>query len=249
MIKYSFSIVGAALLSACTTFSDVPGQRIENIEEQLTQQQQQSLQLRTKLDELLVLQHENSILVRDEFEETQQLIHVKTKASTTPVKQPESTSRTKKAPITSKAQWLEDEGKVIVGGIENITFSTSEKAINYQARIDTGATSSSLDARDISRFERDGKSWVRFGLFVNGEHQVDVERPIVRWVRIFQSTTEKGERRPVVEMMFTFGDTEDTAEFTLTDRSHLEFSALIGRNLITDRMIVDVSDSFIFTKK
>lgn len=144
----------------------------------------------------------------------------------------------------TRAEWLQEEGKVIVGGIENISFTTEE--VTYEARIDTGATSSSIDAREITRFERDGDQWVRFQLFLDEEYFSEIERPVVRWVRIFQSGTEEGERRPVVEMAYQFGDIQDTAEFTLTDRSHLEFPALVGRNIMTDRMIVDVSDSHLF---
>ena len=34
----------------------------------------------------------------------------------------------------------------------------------YAARIDTGATTTSIDARAITAFERDGEAWVRFDI-------------------------------------------------------------------------------------
>jgi len=50
--------------------------------------------------------------------------------------------------------------KMVVGALEEIWLSDLEIALT--ARIDTGAQTSSLDARNIELFERDGKRWVRF---------------------------------------------------------------------------------------
>jgi len=245
MIKYSLAILYLVMLTACGTATYAPDPRISDIEDLINNQSQRSLQLEEKLDTLIGLQVQTMELVHDELANTQVLLD----AQNGSIVEPSVQSSTDNVSTMTKSQWLKDEGKVIVGGIETISFTSQDSKIRYAARIDTGATSSSLDARNISRFERDGDSWVRFDLFVDDQHHSSVERPVVRWVRIFQSTTEEGERRPVVNMSYTLGDTEDTAEFTLTDRSHLEFSALIGRNLITDRMIVDVSSNYIFTKK
>lgn len=132
----------------------------------------------------------------------------------------------------------------IVGEVEKVHLSPLDLVFN--ARVDTGATTSSLDARNIQRFERDGRRWVRFDTIhpETGE-ELTFERPVVRRVRISQSITEESERRHVVELHFTLGDISHTAEFTLTDRSHLEFPVLIGRNILRDQMIVDVSKQYI----
>ena len=42
-------------------------------------------------------------------------------------------------------------------------------------------------------------------------------------------------------MGIVIGRSNQTAEFTLSDRSHLGYQALIGRNVLKDVMIVDVS--------
>ena len=41
------------------------------------------------------------------------------------------------------------------------------------------------------------------------------------------------------------GDVEDVFEFTLADRSHLDYEMLLGRNFLTDVALVDVSRKFI----
>lgn len=139
-----------------------------------------------------------------------------------------------------------------LGGIEKQLVGETEKVhlspldLVYNARIDTGATTSSVDARNVQRFERDGQRWVRFETAhpETGETLV-FERPVVRRVRISQAITDDYERRNVVELHFTLGGISHTAEFTLSDRSHLDFPLLIGRNILRDQMIVDVSKQFI----
>ncbi|KAA0875678.1 ATP-dependent zinc protease family protein [Nitrincola tapanii] len=129
--------------------------------------------------------------------------------------------------------------KQLVGEIEQVHLSGLDATL--PARIDTGATTSSLDARNIQFFERDGRRWVRFDFVhpATGD-DTNVERPVVRVVRISQSISEDYERRPVVELRFTLGNVSQSAEFTLTDRSHLDFPVLIGRNILKDMMVVDV---------
>ena len=55
--------------------------------------------------------------------------------------------------------------KKIIGAIENVRLVPPH--IVLKARIDTGAKTTSIDARDITPFERNGEEWVRF-VFVNG---------------------------------------------------------------------------------
>lgn len=139
---------------------------------------------------------------------------------------------------------LGGQEKQVVGELEKVHLSPLDMVFN--ARIDTGATTSSLDARNIQRFERDGRRWVRFDT-ANPETGEDLtfERPVVRRVRVSQAISDDFERRPVVELHFTLGGISHTAEFTLSDRSHLEFPVLIGRNILRDQMIVDVSKQYI----
>ena len=127
-------------------------------------------------------------------------------------------------------------GKKIVGSREKVLLT--DLGIAHEARIDTGATTSSLDARDVEVFERDGEQWVRFKIMnPDDDEPLELER---KRVRITQANTEDPERRPVIEMRITIGEITQVAEFTLSNRSHLEFPVLIGRNVLRDLMLVDV---------
>lgn len=136
--------------------------------------------------------------------------------------------------------------KAVVGGREKVLLT--DLGVKLDARIDTGATTSSLDAREIESFERDGEDWVRFELYdPDMEEMVELERKRARRVRITQSNTDESESRPVVEMRMTLGSLTQLAEFTLSDRSHLTHPILIGRNVLRDMMIVDVGLEFTLT--
>jgi len=134
--------------------------------------------------------------------------------------------------------------KQVIGAVEQVYISPP--GILLTARIDTGATTSSLDARNIEPFERDGKRWVRFEIMdQENEEPILLECRVVRKVKIIQAITEEKERRYVVELLVALGNVTRTAEFTLSDRGHVEYPVLIGRNILMDSMTVDVSKKFL----
>ncbi|MGF1763174.1 ATP-dependent zinc protease [Aliivibrio kagoshimensis] len=139
------------------------------------------------------------------------------------------------------------EGKLILGEEEWVYI----KGLNHsvKARIDTGATTSSASAIDIVTFERDGKDWVKFKLAHNEKNSEEIALPVSRWVKIKQSSnTDKVQERPIVLAWIQLGDVKVETEFTLTDRSHLNYGLLMGRSFFRDIAVVDVSKSFVQPK-
>ncbi|MBK1886692.1 ATP-dependent zinc protease [Marinobacter sp. DY40_1A1] len=152
----------------------------------------------------------------------------------------------KACPATDKSKGRADrlKGKVIVGEVEN--FYLAGPGLIYKARIDSGAETSSIDARNITRFERDGSNWVRFDVPVPGTKDfVTLEKEISRRVKVIQASADGAERRVVVELQFSIGDHQQVAEFTLSDRSNLTYQALIGRNVLRDVMLIDVGKEYV----
>jgi hypothetical protein len=136
----------------------------------------------------------------------------------------------------------ESSAKLMVGQLEQVWLQNLQLAL--PARIDTGAETASLDARNIEVFERNGRRWVRFEiLHPETGDAIQMERKLKRMVAIIQSNTTESERRPVIKLGVTIGHISQTAEFTLSDRSHLDYQLLIGRNILQDVMLVDVSQS------
>lgn len=127
----------------------------------------------------------------------------------------------------------------IVGGVESVVVEPPN--FKYEARIDTGAESSSIHAENIQLIERDGKRYVRFSL-LNPETSelVELERRLRRKVLIKQQQRER-ERRYVVKLWLTLGGIRELVDVTLSNRADFEYPVLVGRNLLTDTAIVDVS--------
>lgn len=150
----------------------------------------------------------------------------------------------KQTPVKVEKKVTTHKEKLVVGSVEKIRVYPSDLVMD--ARIDTGAETSSIDARDITEFERDGKNWVRFTLVdrkTNTPHVI--ERKVVRTVKIMQSSMEQGhEKRLVVTLKITIGNKKELSEFTITNREHMQFPILIGRNALQDVIMVDVSNQY-----
>jgi hypothetical protein len=143
-----------------------------------------------------------------------------------------STRADTKSPMKLQGMW-------IIGEVEPVTILAAD--LTLPARIDTGAQTSSLDARDIQRFERDGKKWVRFVIVdrISGK-KAKVESRLTRTVDITRHGADP-QIRPVVKLKARLGKVELRREFSLTDRPEFTYPVLIGSNLLQGEFIVDVT--------
>ncbi len=132
--------------------------------------------------------------------------------------------------------------KIVLGEVEQVVVKSAglPQGMKYLARIDTGATSTSLHATNVTRFERDGDRWVRFDIDNPRDAEIiTLERPLVRRIRVKRE--EQDDRRLVVVLTLELGKIKRHVEVSLTDRSEMEFPVLIGRNFLRDAAMVDVS--------
>ncbi len=135
---------------------------------------------------------------------------------------------------------------IILGSVEKITIDMIDKTLD--ARVDTGAKTSSINADDIEQFERNGSEWVRFHIASDKNKKQWLEAPVIRNVKIRQATNESTEKRLVVKLWVTVGNIHENTEFTLADRSQMSHPVLLGREFIRDIALVDVSKEYIHTK-
>lgn len=143
---------------------------------------------------------------------------------------------------TSSSQKVVELGdKLLLGSVEFVDIQPG--GLHLEARIDSGAKTSSLHAQQIVRFERDGRRWVRFRTFTGrGAQTIQLELPWVRRARI-KGEGEAYEARPVVLVDVRIGTRTQGLEMTLTDRRNYDYPVLIGRNFLRDHALIDTSRS------
>lgn len=170
-----------------------------------------------------------------------------------PVKEPSTVAvdgeETKKDEETAakRAKPVNSETIRVFGWVE--WCEISEKKLRMKARLDTGAKTSSLHAEDIELFERDGAKWVKFTTETSNGKSVIIERPLKRIARIRKAGSEKLDERYVVDLYFAIDGIQRRGEFTLTERDHMNYPVLVGRNLIGEFGLIDARRSFIAEEK
>lgn len=130
----------------------------------------------------------------------------------------------------------------LYGRYENIRVEPLSQVL--PAKMDTGAMTASLSARDIEQFRRDGEDWVRFRLAVAGADDTLYEQPLLGISRIKTRAEEAGgsasrrepprAERPIIGMQLCIGDQLREVEVNLTDRTHFSYPLLIGAETIRD---------------
>ncbi|AZC25630.1 MULTISPECIES: ATP-dependent zinc protease [Pseudomonas] len=127
----------------------------------------------------------------------------------------------------------------LYGRYENIRLP--EIGETLQAKMDTGALTASLSARDIQTFTRDGQTWVRFRLATKDAGDKVYEHKVARISKIKSRSDEDDEReepqaakRPVVELEMCLGNVKRTVEVNLTDRSSFNYPLLIGAKALRE---------------
>jgi hypothetical protein len=120
-----------------------------------------------------------------------------------------------------------------------------------RAKIDTGASTSSLHATDIELFERDGEEWVRFtahlGTVVQLRHR-RCEAPLIA-LKTIKSSNGHAETRYVISTTLALGDRLWRVEFTLASRKAMRYRLLLGsKALVAGQLVVNPGLTYVQDK-
>jgi hypothetical protein len=126
------------------------------------------------------------------------------------------------------------EGKMTIGEVEEVILMPW--GVRLPARIDTGAATSSLDAREL--IVKDNMAEFRLPKMYGG---LRLNLDVIGWQKI--RSAEFRERRPVVEITFCIGPRLVRAQVTLNNRTTVTYPLIIGRNILKDRFVVDCMKS------
>jgi hypothetical protein len=124
--------------------------------------------------------------------------------------------------------------KISIGEVEDVLLMPW--GVRLPARIDTGAATSSLDARDlkVKNGMAEFKLPKKYG-------SLQLHLPVIGWRNI--RSADFKEKRPIVEITFCLGAKMLHTEVNLNDRSTVKYPLILGRNVLKDHFVVDCGRS------
>lgn len=130
------------------------------------------------------------------------------------------------------------------GWVEKAVILPHQLILN--AKLDTGARTSSLNAADHEIFMRDGEDWARIIVTNRDNESVTIEAPVVRQSRIKRHFGER-QSRPVILLDLCIGSARKKAEVNLVDRSGMNYQLLIGRSFLKDALLIDSGATYVLS--
>ena len=116
-----------------------------------------------------------------------------------------------------------------------------------KAKVDTGARTSALHAFAIEPFGSENKPKVRFGVHpIPGRTDLEIfcSAPVVDRREVTSSNGER-ELRYVISTLVKIGEREWPIDVSLTDRSTMAYSMLLGRQALDETVVVEPNSSFL----
>ena len=108
------------------------------------------------------------------------------------------------------------DNKVVIGLDEKVKIQYSSGKKNVVAKIDTGATKSSIDTNLAAE--------LKLG-------------PVIKSKLVKSAHGSK--LRPIIEATIELAGKKIKSEFTLADRAHMKYRILIGQNILKDGFLID----------
>lgn len=132
--------------------------------------------------------------------------------------------------------------KTIIGRREKVDlpdFNLNQ----IEAKIDTGAYTSALHCQKVKTVVRNGQEYVAFQLLdaahPHFKNQI-FEFPIHK-VKKIKSSNGSVQSRYIIKSTLKLGNDTFQIEFSLADRSRMEYPILIGRKALKNKFLIDVS--------
>lgn len=141
-----------------------------------------------------------------------------------------------------------EPAKVITGWVEKIRIEGQN--FEVKAKLDTGARTSSINAKNIKSYKKNDQRWVQFTLVLmdnkDNAHEIQIEKPRSRKTNIKNHSGEH-DKRHVVDFEICFNGESYTTEFTLADRREYIYDVLLGRQFLKNIAVIDPSKVFLTT--
>lgn len=133
------------------------------------------------------------------------------------------------------------DGKLLIGNKEKISFPDLKRS-NIVARIDSGAASSSAHCDKLWIETMGGRKVLCCYFLKRSKRVVRFEHFSRKPVKSSNGTMQI---RYVVRLKIQLGTVVKTSSVTLTDRSTMNYTVLLGRRFIRGNFLIDVSKSYL----
>lgn len=136
----------------------------------------------------------------------------------------------------------EQERLKVIGRLEPIDFPEWD-LFGIDAKIDTGAYTSSLHCHHIEAYEHEGAPYVKFNL-LDPSHETYNDKLFklpIHTTKSIKSSNGSTEERYIIKTVVRIAEKELDIELSLADRSEMRYPVLIGRKLLSGHFLVDAS--------
>jgi hypothetical protein len=107
---------------------------------------------------------------------------------------------------------------------------------HVEAKIDTGAYTSSIHCKHIEQVNRNGKEMLEFKLMDDTVHSVEAYAQ-----KFIKNSFGEKEERFIIKTLIHIGKKKILTTLSLSDRGSMRYPVLIGRRLLKGKFIVDVN--------
>ena len=137
--------------------------------------------------------------------------------------------------------------KIIIGRLERVDFPDLHLN-NIDAKVDTGAYSSSLHCHHIEKIDKSGIAFVRFNL-LDPEHPAYNEKEFM--LPLFDQRRVRSSNGSIQERLFIsttliLCDLSFDVELSLSDRTEMRYPVLLGRKFLRHQFVVDVAKKYTY---
>lgn len=142
---------------------------------------------------------------------------------------------------------MQKKAKTLIGRRELISFPDLGLK-NIEAKIDTGAYTTALHCHDIHEREINGTLHLCFKPLKTTESGSEHAKEFCTTeyqTKEIKNSFGESERRFIIKTRIRIGRKKVKAFISLTDRGNMRYPVLIGRRILTNRFIVDVSELFL----
>ena len=138
--------------------------------------------------------------------------------------------------------YVAEAQQTMVGWLEKVGLGSN--GFSVEAKIDTGADNSSVNALKPQVYLKQDTEWVVFSLKNKEGQEIQIDKPIEHRTRIKMKNGDSQERI-VIKMDVCLAGINKQVHVNLVDRSHFKYQVLIGRSYLSPEFLVDPGKTFI----